>query len=167
MLSLLVRLKSSASLSQRTVLHSIYTGISGWDRSWFGRNTSASGSNRWLIRNHLAEVRTYTPTKDLYFFLVLQGQDNVKQRPCPSQRHVVFKSSGGCVGRQGAGTDGNDIFIALQHGQWCSLPSFPYQPSGPCYPNMSKDRPMVSTLVPLLIKTPSNPSIQPKVQRER
>lgn len=95
-------------------------------------------------------MRTYTPTKDLYFLLVLKGQEKVKQSPCPTQKHVVFKSSS-WVGKQEAGTD-DYLFIALQHGQWCCLPSSPYQPSGPCYPSMLKDHPMVSTSVTLLIK---------------
>lgn len=149
-LSLLVRLKLSASLSQRTVLYSIYDGILGWHHGWSGQRTFARGNNRWLWMKG-------RPTKDLYFFLVLKEQEKVKQRLCPSQRHVVFKSSGGCVGRQGAGTDDNYMFIALQHGQWCSLPSSPYQPSGPCYPSMLKDHPMVSTLVTLAIKNPQIP----------
>lgn len=68
-------------------------------RVWGKYLCFACGSSRWLIHHHLDEVSTYIPTKDLYFFLVLNGKEDVKQRSCPSQRHVVFKSSGCCVGR--------------------------------------------------------------------
>lgn len=78
-------------------------GLRPRDHGWSGQNISASGSNMWLIHHCLDWVRTYTATRNLHFFLVLKGQEKLKQRPCPSQRHIVFKSRDYCVGREGAG----------------------------------------------------------------
>lgn len=44
------------------------------------------------------------------------SREKVRQGVCPSQWHIIFKSSG-CAGSQRADTGDNSKFIALQHGQ--------------------------------------------------
>lgn len=66
------------------------------DHGWLRQSASASWSSWWLIHCHLHEAKACIPLADFNHFRRLRVHDKAKQRPCPCQKHAVFKSSGCC-----------------------------------------------------------------------